>query len=193
MTAMIVAASRAVAVLGMAVRFNFGSASPKAPLLFGVEAPGVPMKPGGAYNDPESVPVEIVNEWSDYLKEQNVKRTLCLLKPDEMGCYASPGYVELLQTQGIKPVVVNVFEEGACDKALAAYEEAVSAGEKIAVHCSGGEGRTGVVMGAILVKNTDITSAEAEAVIIAAAEAENVIRKPAAAKIDKLLKDGTLA
>eukprot|EP00586_Coscinodiscus_wailesii_P022047 CAMPEP_0172498026 /NCGR_PEP_ID=MMETSP1066-20121228/108382_1 /TAXON_ID=671091 /ORGANISM="Coscinodiscus wailesii, Strain CCMP2513" /LENGTH=164 /DNA_ID=CAMNT_0013271125 /DNA_START=75 /DNA_END=566 /DNA_ORIENTATION=+ len=126
-------------------KFNFGPASKRAPLLHGVEAPGVPMKPGGKYNDPQSVPNAAVQEWITYMKENDVKRTLCLLKPDELSCYADPGYESLLSDAGIRPTVVNVFEEGSRDECLRAYEEAVAAGEKVAVHCSGGEGRTGLV------------------------------------------------
>jgi len=175
-------------------KFNFGIASSKSSLLFGVEAPGVPMKPGGSYNDPQSVPTSIVDEWIDHLQENDIKRTLCLLKPDELECYSDPGYVELCKAGGVTPTVVNVFDPDASTKVVEAYQQAMEAGEKIAVHCSGGEGRTGVVMGAILVSEGLVTSSEeAETDILATAEQEGVNRKPAAAKIDKLLKDGTLA
>merc|ERR1719266_548772 len=133
--------------------FNFGAATPRLPLLFGVEAPGVPLKPDGRYNTPQSVPLEVVDEWTSFLRDNhNVKRTLCLLKPEELACYENPGYEELLRERGMTPVVVNVFEEGAKDKCQLAYEEAERAGERLAVHCSGGEGRTGLVLGALMME-----------------------------------------
>lgn len=65
--------------------YNFGNVSEKAPTVFGVEAPGVPMKPGGKYNDPGSVPNSVVEDWAVFLKENGVTRTLCLLKQEELG------------------------------------------------------------------------------------------------------------
>ena len=93
-------------------KFNFGAATQKLPILFGVEAPGTPKKPDGLYNENKSVPETVVTSWVDYLKKQNVKRTLCLLTPEELDCYADPGYKALLEEKGIIPSLVNVFEEG---------------------------------------------------------------------------------
>jgi hypothetical protein len=177
----------------LTMKYNFGAASSKTPLLFGVEAPGVPMKPGGQYNDPKSVPNAVVEEWADFLVQQDVRRTLCLLNPEELACYEDPGYAELLKSRGITPALVNVFEEGASDKLIEAYEEADKAGEKIAVHCSGGEGRTGVAIGAILVKEAGLSPEEAEKEVMKAAEETGAKRKLAAAKVEKLLEKGTLA
>lgn len=178
--------------LSSAPKFNFGAASSKIPLAFGIEAPGVPMKPGGKYNDPESVPTEVMNEWTDFLKENNVKRTLCLLNPKELDCYSKPGYASFLEEQGITPACVNVFEEDASEKLLEAYKAAVESGEKIAVHCSGGEGRTGVVLGALLMKEAGLTVEEAEAEVMSSAESAGVVRKLSPDKVNKLLDSGTL-
>lgn len=154
---------------------------------------GVPMKPGGKYNEKESVPTEVVEKWADYLKEQGVSRTLCLLKKEELDCYANPGYASILESRGIKPSLVDVFQPEAGDKCWTAYQEAAESGEKIAVHCSGGEGRTGVVLGSLLAKDAGISSDDAASEILSTAEAEEVVRKVAAAKLDKLLNDNTLA
>jgi len=177
----------------VSMAYNFGKASSRIPLVFGVEAPGVPMKPGGKYNEKESVPTEVVEQWADYLKEQGVSRTLCLLKQEELDCYANPGYASILESKGIKPSLVDVFQPEAGDKCWAAYQEAVESGEKIAVHCSGGEGRTGVVLGTLLAKDAGISSEDAASEILSTAEAEEVVRKVGAAKLDKLLNDNTLA
>lgn len=179
--------------LSASPKFNFGAASSKIPLAFGIEAPGTPMKPDGKYNDAESVPVDVINEWGDFLKENDVKRTICLLNEKELNCYAKPGYVSLLEEKGITPALVNVFEEGANEKLLAAYKAAVESGEKIALHCSGGEGRTGVAIGALLMKEAGLTVEEAETEVMSSAETANVVRKISGAKVTKLLDSGSLA
>ena len=133
-----------------------------------------------------------VYEWTDYLSVNDVKRTLCLLIPEELDCYADPGYADLLKSKGITPNLVNVFEDGASEKCLAAYKEAAAAGEKIAVHCSGGEGRTGVVIGALLMKEAGLDANEAESDVMAAAADAGVKRKLSASKVEKLVSNGTL-
>eukprot|EP00567_Pseudictyota_dubia_P014293 CAMPEP_0197443248 /NCGR_PEP_ID=MMETSP1175-20131217/9032_1 /TAXON_ID=1003142 /ORGANISM="Triceratium dubium, Strain CCMP147" /LENGTH=205 /DNA_ID=CAMNT_0042973851 /DNA_START=44 /DNA_END=661 /DNA_ORIENTATION=- len=179
--------------LAFSPKFNFGAASPNLPLLFGVEAPGVPMKPGGKYNEKGSVPNDVVAEWASFLEANDVTRALCLLKQDELDCYDQPGYASLLEDRGVKPFLVDVFQDGASEKCIAAYQEAAAAGEKIAVHCSGGEGRTGVVLGALLVQEAGMDAEAAEAEILASADEGKVTRKLSAAKVQKLLDEGTLA
>ncbi len=174
-------------------RYNFGPSSHRMPLVFGMEAPGVPLKPGGSYNEPGSVPNDVVQCWIDHLKTNGISRTLCLLNSSELACYADPGYKALCEASGIKPALVDAFAPGAKDGVLQALTEAYAAEENIAVHCSGGEGRTGLVLAACLVEKCGLSAEEAEREIMETAGAEGVVRKVVAAKVTKFLTNGTLA
>jgi len=174
------------------VKYNFGAATSKLPGLFGIEAPGTPMKPDGPYNEKGSVPNDVVRSWVDFIGEKGVKRTLCLLTPEELDCYANPGYEAILAELGVKSHLVNVFEDGAHQKCVEAYREAREAGESMVLHCSGGEGRTGAVIGALLVSESGLAASEAEAEVLATAESEGTKRKLSAKKVEKLTGSGTL-
>jgi len=82
-----------------------------------------------------------------------MKHVLSLLNDEEYAFYAEPGYVEGLKNAGFdqsKITCVNVFDAGAADKTEAALASAKAAGEKLVLHCSGGEGRTGVVLAQVI-------------------------------------------
>ena len=82
-----------------------------------------------------------------------MKHVLSLLNDEEYAFYAEPGYVEGLKKAGFdksKITCVNVFDAGAADKTEAALASAKAAGEKLVLHCSGGEGRTGVVLAQVI-------------------------------------------
>jgi|AntAceMinimDraft_1070359.scaffolds.fasta_scaffold07765_3 protein-tyrosine phosphatase len=170
--------------------YNFGSVSEKAPAVFGVEAPGVPMKPGGVYNEAGSVPNAVVEEWAAFLKAEGVTRTICLLKAEELACYAAPGYAKILEAQGITPSMVDIFQEGASDAIKAAAGAAKAAGEKVAVHCSGGEGRTGLALGAVLVSECGMTPPDAAAEVVRHSAELGTVRKVKTEKLEALLANG---
>ena len=171
-------------------QYNFGTASEKATWLNGVEAPGVPMKPGGKYNDPGSVPNDVVEAWAAFLKEQGVTRTICLLKKEELDCYAAPGYEAILKAAGVEPAMVDIFQEGAKDSILDAARAAKEAGDKVAIHCSGGEGRTGLGLGAILADQCALSAEEAAAEVVTHAGATGVARKVKPEKLSALIENG---
>ena len=171
-------------------QYNFGTASEKATWLNGVEAPGVPMKPGGKYNDPGSVPNDVVEAWAAFLKEQGVTRTICLLKKEELDCYAAPGYEAILKAAGVEPAMVDIFQEGAKDSILDAARAAKEAGDKVAIHCSGGEGRTGLGLGAILADQCALSAEEAAAEVVTHAGATGVTRKVKPEKLSALIENG---
>ena len=120
-------------------------------------------------------------------------RTLCLLKQEELDCYVEPGYAAILEAKGITPALVDVFQDGAADKIKAAAKAAADAGEKLAVHCSGGEGRTGLALGAVLTSRVEggMTAAEAAEEVVAHAAATGVVRKVKPEKLESLLTTGT--
>ena len=79
------------------------------------------------------------------------------------------------------------------EKCVKAYKDASKAGDNIAVHCSGGEGRTGVVIGALLCSEAGFETSEVEGEVLAAAEDAGAKRKLSVSKVDKLLSKGSLA
>ena len=79
----------------------------------------------------------------------SVRRILCLLNEAELQSIAPPaGYRQMVASyRGVHHVTLcDLSQPGARDVALGAMEEAVRAGERIAVHCGGGEHRTGTVL-----------------------------------------------
>ena len=97
-----------------------------------------------------------VEEWATFMKAQGISRVLCLHNDEELGFYQEPGYVEGLRKAGFdanKISCVNVFTAGAGDKTEAALAENKASGEKLLVHCSGGEGRTGNVLAQVFFFN----------------------------------------
>ena len=173
--------------------YNFGAASPRLiPLVYGVEAPGTPGKQGSAYaaQEPDSICNVVVTEWAAVLKAAGIRRTLCLLKPAELACYSPPGYATLLEQEGLTPACESLKEDGAWARISDTLLSAEAAGDKIAVHCSAGEGRTGVVLAAFLAAHKGLSVEAAVAEVAEAAAAASVVRKCDVATVAALLANG---
>lgn len=180
---------------GIGVQYNFGpaTATPSGTggdnLMYGCQRPGA----SDEFSKPGAIPPEEVTKWTTFLKNQGVARVLCLLNKGELEFYQPPGYQSLVEQAGLKVTMCDVFTPNAKDVAIKAFEEMEQTNEKMAIHCSGGEGRTGVVMGAWLVHKKGMTPEEAEHEILEAAKETKTVRKPSAGKIAKFLEAGTLA
>ena len=135
----------------MVANFNF-CACEVGSLVYGSERPGNAEE----LNKSAAISPAAVEEWATFMKAQGITRVLCLLNDEELGFYQEPGYVEGLKKAGFdanKISCVNVFTAGAGDKTEAALAENKASGEKLLVHCSGGEGRTGLVLAQVFVFN----------------------------------------
>jgi protein-tyrosine phosphatase len=66
---------------------------------------------------------------------------------------------------------------------VGAFAAAHAAGEKVVVHCRGGQSRTGLALGAWLVAQHGLSAADAAAEVERAAAAASLIRFAKAAKI----------
>ncbi len=173
--------------------YNFACADPaNLPLIFGVEAPGTPGKADSPYaaQEPASIPSKVVDDWVAFLKGCGIKRTVCLLKSAELACYQEPGYAGGCQSAGLNPTCIDIFSDGAAAKLFAALDAAETADEKVAVHCSGGEGRTGLLLGSWLVHSKGMAAEDAAATVLAAAKEAGVARKCTPHKLDAFIKDG---
>lgn len=70
--------------------------------------------------DAESLPKLAVSKLRRRPLRRGVTRTICLLKREELDCYASPGYAAILQAKGITPALVDIFQPGATEQIEAA-------------------------------------------------------------------------
>ena len=137
---------------------------------------------------------EEVIPWCQFMQEKGVKRILSLLGDDEIEWYAEP-IADTLVTHGFDSehyTRTGVFVDGARDVILDAFKRADAAGEKIVVHCSGGGGRASLGLGLWLMHKYGLSAEEAAQEITKTAAAEGSKRKPDAAKLQRLMDNGTL-
>lgn len=196
-TRLVVAAAAAASVgdqtaAGDQAAYNFGPASSLIPLVYGLEAPGTPGKAGSPYaaQEPSTICNVVVTEWAAMLRLAGIARTLCLLTPDELACYSPPGYASLVEQQGLRPACESVYADGAWDRICAVLAAAEAAGEKVAVHCSAGAGRTGLVLAAFLVAHKGLSAEQAVREVRDAAAAASVTRKCEVDKVEAFLARG---
>mmetsp|Transcript_32149 Transcript_32149/g.102387 ORF Transcript_32149/g.102387 Transcript_32149/m.102387 type:complete len:144 (+) Transcript_32149:133-564(+) len=137
------------------------------------------------WDAPGAIPQSALAEWGEFMKSQGITRGLSVMNDDEMLWFSSPG----LLGGGALPTYDHVVltGEGAADKALGVLRAAEEAGEKVVLHCSGGQGRTGLLLGAWLVERHGLTPEAAAEEVAAWAKQSNVNRKGDAGKIRKFL------
>ena len=146
-------------------RYGFGAAGPREEIVFGAQRPG--------FNGTSVSAAEVV-EWIRYMREQGVRRVVCLL-PDEQLAYYGGVRGGLLERYATAFGAENVAHRPIPDFRLADAQtlrailgdlrDADSKGEKVVVHCSGGIGRTGHVLAAWLVHGRGYGAEEAIAAV----------------------------
>lgn len=92
----------------------------------------------------------------------------------------------------------SVKADDALTKMQKAMDKASKKKERIVIHCDGGIGRTATAAGLWLMKEHGLTAEEAAAEISETASAQagtlhNIDRRPDPEKLERLLKNGTLA
>ena len=109
----------------------------------------------------------------------------------------------MLEKRNIHATMCNLSIPGSKDIALNALRDAVENKECIAVHCSGGEGRTGVILGlwcssvgvassSTIETTIETTIKDASDYVLKEAKKLNVVRKPNVHKITTLIEKGYL-
>ena len=110
----------------------------------------------------------------------------------------------MLEKRNIHATICNLSIPNSKDIALNALRDAYENKEWIAVHCSGGEGRTGVIFGlwcsSVVVASTSTTETtttettikDASDYILKEAKKLHVVRKPNVHKIATLIEKGYL-
>ena len=103
----------------------------------------------------------------------------------------------MLKKRNIHATMCNLSIPNSKDIALNALRDAYENQECIAVHCSGGEGRTGVILGlwyssVVASTSTTTTIKDASDYILKEAKKLHVVRKPNVHKITTLIEKGHL-
>ena len=157
--------------------YKFAAASENEPTVFGSARPG--------YRN------EQVNEWLQFMKEQDIKRVCCLLSASQLNQYSN--LLDIYQqTFGVGRICWAPIEdfsfanpEVLTRQILPFLAAADQRNERVVVHCSGGIGRTGHVLAAWLIaargfsKKMAITEVKAtgrnpyEAIIVAPFKGRN--------------------
>lgn len=137
--------------------YKFAPASENEPIVFGSARPG--------YSN------EQVNEWIEFMQNQDIKRVYCLLPESQLTRYSNllDGY---RQTFGLDQVCWTPIEDFCfadskilIRQILPFLAAANQNEEKVVVHCSGGVGRTGHILAAWLVAGRGFSNKAAIAAV----------------------------
>ncbi|NJP09439.1 MAG: protein phosphatase [Leptolyngbyaceae cyanobacterium RU_5_1] len=137
--------------------YKFAAASENEPIVFGSARPG--------YSD------EQVNQWIEFMQNQDIKRVCCLLTEFQLIRYTN--LLEVYrQTFGIDRVCWAPIQDFQLvklnilmDQILPFLVAADQSHEKVVVHCSGGVGRTGHTLVAWLVARRGFSNEAAIAAV----------------------------
>ena len=170
--------------------FNFGPASTRDSIVYTCERPGMSSSTNAdGSGEPGSIPESSVGEWVEFMKENNVKRVLTLLDPNEIELYERP-LESIYKKHGFTFAHVPMGEPDAVDRVLTALEEASAANERIIAHCTHGMGRSGRVSAAWLVHKYGLSAEDATKEVMTAAETSSIVRLGNADKLSAWMEGG---
>lgn len=135
--------------------YRFASASPQELIVFGSAQP--------RYNQ--------VQEWIEYMQNQDIKRVCCLLSESQIVRYSNllETYQQNFGTAQICWTPIEDFHLVSLEVLLSQILPFLIAAdqnqEKVVVHCSGGIGRTGQILAAWLVAGRDFSPQAAIAAV----------------------------
>jgi protein-tyrosine phosphatase len=112
-------------------------------------------RPGYKKFKEEMVPLEISNDWIDYMRQNEITRVICLLNDEQKKFYDYENGSSLISlyegqfSDVINPEVADYTpptEDQIFNEIIPFLEAGEEKGEKTLIHCSMGRGRTGFVL-----------------------------------------------
>jgi len=156
--------------------YNFAPCSGLDAIVYGSERPGSPGYHRGG------IPSAEVDEWVRFVRDQGIRRVICLLDRGALGQYRD----DLLAGQRAAfdealHVCIEDFSAppvGELLRILAALESAEKAGHPVVVHCWAGLGRTGLALAAWLRHRHERGTDDAIELVCAHAASHGATRRP---------------
>lgn len=129
--------------------YGFGPASDDEQFVFGSQRPCYPCR---------SARQADIEDWISFVEERGIKRVCCLLEQDQLAYYEEDlldAYRKRFGGMNVCWAPVRDFhlvdKATLKDRVLPFLMDSESSRERVVVHCSGGNGRTGQVLSAWLV------------------------------------------
>lgn len=175
-------------------RYNFVGCAAYDDIVYGSERPGYlhPSRDQVITPRGPNTKTDVIQEWMEYMEKQDIKRILCLLTPDEMQFYSSNLLDTLREKFQFVQHVLLFTGHAPLTEIMQALEAAEKNQVKIAIHCSSGQFRTGIVQALWLHRRYHLTIDRAVEAIIQHAKKHKAVRKPTMEGLMRLLL-GTLA
>lgn len=175
-------------------QYNWCFASKRDSFVSGSARPGNSMTgrsrpPGGGPPGPQKAVTEgEVEEWAAYMKEQGVKRVLCLLTGSELLAYKEGGLLAFLRSHFNDVVTVSdLYVQGAGERIFSALMEAFKTKEHCVIHCSAGQGRTGNCLALWLHKMYNLPVEDAVEEVASFADSCGAVRRPTTDAVNRML------
>ena len=164
---------------------NWSFASNRDALVSGSARPGKltndasRSRPPGPPGPQATVTEGEVEEWASFVKQQGVKRVVCLLTGSELLAYQEGGLLAFFRSHFEDVVTISdLYVPGAGDRVLAALNAAAEAKEHCVIHCSAGQGRTGNCLALWLYKKYKMSIDDAVAEVMSHSESCGAVRRP---------------
>lgn len=175
--------------------YNFSKASSRDAIVYAACRPGHAHPREGLVATPRGPPtkVESVAKWVEFMKEHGIKRVLCLLTRSELTFYSESllaQYRKLFANDDVVETVSDIYSKDARKRILEALDSAAEAREKIVIHCSAGQSRTGACCALWLHHRYKLPIDEAVNEVNSFASTANVYRQATGDALLKMLSVG---
>eukprot|EP00873_Tetraselmis_striata_P027461 jgi/Tetstr1/447725/TSEL_000302.t1 len=138
----------------------------------GSERPGMKSE----WDAPAAIPDSAVDEWVAHMKANGISRAMSLLSQR----------ADILLPLHARPIRQGLQRQ--YSRQWTSWKAADAAGEKVVLHCAGGQGRTGLILASWLVKKYGMSPDQAVAEMMICAKDNNVSRADISAKLPGLLR-----
>ena len=175
--------------------YNFSKASSRDDIVYAACRPGHAHPREGLIVTPRGPPtkVEPVAKWVDFMKDRGIKRVLCLLTRSELTFYSESllaQYRKLFANDDVVETVSDIYSKDARKRILEALDSAARANEKIVIHCSAGQSRSGACCALWLHHRYKLPIDEAVDEVNSFASRANVYRQATGDALLKMLSVG---